>query len=59
MKIQYELEKEAEILIKDDVANTKYWNDCKEYLEKGKKVCFTLLWYSNILIIIFLLGLFG
>ncbi|XP_001945737.1 E3 ubiquitin-protein ligase UHRF1 isoform X1 [Acyrthosiphon pisum] len=36
-KICYELEKEAETLITADVANTKYWEDCKEYLEKGKK----------------------
>jgi len=35
----YKLEKEAETLITADVANAKYWEDCKEYLEKGKKVC--------------------
>lgn len=38
-KILYKLEKEAETLIKADVANKKYWEDCKEFLEKGKKVC--------------------
>jgi len=38
-KIMYELEKEAETLITADVANKKYWEDCKEYLQKGKKVC--------------------
>lgn len=37
-KIWYELEKEAETLIKDDIANKKYWDDCKEFLEEGKKV---------------------
>ncbi|XP_015367414.1 PREDICTED: E3 ubiquitin-protein ligase UHRF1-like [Diuraphis noxia] len=36
-KIRYELEKEAEALIKADIANKKYWDDCKELLEKGKK----------------------
>jgi len=38
-KIRYKLEKEAETLIKADIANQKYWEDCKEFLEKGKKVC--------------------
>lgn len=38
VKIQYELEKEAEILIMADKANKKYWDDCKELLGKGKKV---------------------
>lgn len=37
-KIQYKLEKEAEKLISADIANKKYWDDCKEMLEKGKKV---------------------
>lgn len=44
-KIQYELEKEAEKLIKADDANKKYWDDCKELLGKGKKVC---IHYLNI-----------
>jgi len=38
-KIRFELEKEAEKLITADIANQKYWADCKEVLEKGKKVC--------------------
>jgi len=38
-KILYKLEKEAEKLITADIANQKYWKDCKEFLEKGKKVC--------------------
>lgn len=38
LKICYELEKEAEKLITADTANQKYWADCKEFLEKGKKV---------------------
>lgn len=38
MKIQYQLEKEAEKLIAADDANKKYWDDCKELLGKGKKV---------------------
>jgi len=44
LKIWYKLEKEAETLITADVANQKYWEDCKEFLEKGKKVC-TLLYF--------------
>lgn len=39
VKIQYELEQEANILITADKANKKYWDDCKELLGKGKKVC--------------------
>lgn len=39
VKINYELEKELEKLITADVANKKYWNDCKDLLDKGKKVC--------------------
>jgi hypothetical protein len=39
MKIQYKLEKEADEFIKADVANRKYWDDCKEMLNQGKKVC--------------------
>lgn len=42
VKIQYELEKEAIKLIAADVANKKYWDDCKELLEKGKNVCLPL-----------------
>lgn len=38
VKIQYQLEKEAEKLIAADDANKKYWDDCKELLGKGKKV---------------------
>ncbi|XP_050425724.1 E3 ubiquitin-protein ligase UHRF1-like [Adelges cooleyi] len=37
LKIQYELEEEATALISADTANKKYWDDCKEMLEKGKK----------------------
>lgn len=37
-KIQYELENNVEKLIKADVINQKYWNDCKEMLKDGKKV---------------------
>lgn len=39
IKINYELEKELEKLITADVANKKYWDDCKDLLDKGKKVC--------------------
>lgn len=38
VKIQYQLEKEAEKFITADDANKKYWDDCKELLGKGKKV---------------------
>lgn len=38
LKIQYKLEKEADEFIKADVANKKYWDDCKELLNQGKKV---------------------
>lgn len=38
VKLQYQLEKEAEKLIIADDANKKYWDDCKKLLEKGKKV---------------------
>jgi len=37
-KMHYKLENEAEVLITADAANKKYWDDCKEFLEKGKKV---------------------
>ncbi|XP_025424158.1 E3 ubiquitin-protein ligase UHRF1-like isoform X2 [Sipha flava] len=40
MKIQYKLEKEADEFIKADVANRKYWDDCKEMLNQGKKSFF-------------------
>lgn len=43
VKIQYELEKEAAKLITADVANKKYWDDCKELLQKGKNVNITLI----------------
>lgn len=38
-KIQYELEDNVNKLIEADVLNQKYWNDCKELLKDGKKVC--------------------
>lgn len=37
--MQYKLENEAEVLIAADAANKKYWDDCKELLKEGKKVC--------------------
>lgn len=42
LKIKYELEENAVTLITADTNNKKYWDDCMEYLEKGKKVfiCF-------------------
>lgn len=47
IKIHYKLEKEAEEFIKADVANRKYWDDCKEMLNQGKKVCILLFfWYT-------------
>lgn len=39
LKLCYKLEKEAAKLITADTMNKKYWDDCKELLEKGKKVC--------------------
>lgn len=39
IKLKYELEKKADQLIIADVANKKYWDDCKELLVEGKKVC--------------------
>ncbi|XP_050422764.1 E3 ubiquitin-protein ligase UHRF1-like isoform X2 [Adelges cooleyi] len=36
-KIKYELEEDVRKLILADDANKKYWDDCKETLEKGKK----------------------
>jgi len=37
-KMEYKLEKEAEVFITADAANKKYWDDCKELLKNGKKV---------------------
>jgi len=37
IKLRYELEKEAEQLIIADESNKKYWDDCKELLDNGKK----------------------
>lgn len=45
LKLKYELEKEADQLINDDKTNKKYWDDCKELLEKGKKV-YNFYFYS-------------
>jgi len=38
IKLRYELEKEAEQLIIADKSNKRYWDDCKELLDNGKKV---------------------
>lgn len=38
----YKLEKELDELIVADVANKKYWDNCKELLDKSKKVCISL-----------------
>lgn len=38
-KLHYKLENEAEVLIAADAANKIYWDDCKELLKDGKKVC--------------------
>lgn len=42
IKIRYDLETELKDLIAADVKNKNYWIDCKELLEKGKKVCIFL-----------------
>lgn len=46
-KIQYELENNVEKLIKADVINQKYWNDCKEMLRDGKKVYYFVLFLNE------------
>lgn len=38
LKILYELNKKEESFIQADIANKKYWDDCKEMLKNGKKV---------------------
>lgn len=39
MVTQYELDASVSKLINADSVNEKYWNDCKELLKSGKKVC--------------------
>lgn len=51
VKIQYKLEKEAEKLIGADVANKKYWDDCKELLKNGKKVYIFIYNYLSYLML--------
>jgi hypothetical protein len=38
LKILYELNKIEKLFIDADIANKKYWDDCKEMLKNGKKV---------------------
>lgn len=47
VKMQCNLEKKVEQLIKADAMNTKYWDDCKKLLEEGKNVSII---YFNILL---------
>lgn len=39
VKLVYELEAKEIKLITADKANKKYWDDCKNVLDMGKKVC--------------------
>lgn len=45
VKLLYEIETEGIKLITADKANKKYWDDCKNVLDKGKKVC-TLIYFN-------------
>lgn len=38
-RLLYELNQNVKKLIKLDLENQKYWNDCLENLVQGKKVC--------------------
>lgn len=40
VKLFYEIESEGNKLIAADKVNKKYWDDCKNVLDQGKKVCF-------------------
>jgi len=64
IKLMYKLEKETEKLIIADVINKKYWDDCKELLVKGQKVCIFIVFKCTLFFIfvffaVFYLGIFG